>query len=259
MTGAAAGSEQKQPQLGFTEIELRGVKRKIWLRPKTSDEHVLKDVFVTDMYGPNFLRRADELLDYFNRRVADGQSPLVVDAGTNIGATALYFNALFGAPRIVAVESSAENFKLLELNTDGRDIRCVNAAVSSQNGLAQVIDAAEGQYWAYGTAPVGDDAVATPGKRLEVVPRITMNEIYAAEAGGSFPLLAKIDIEGGEADLFSANTEWVDKTPLIIIELHDWMLPRSGTSHAFLRCIAALDRDFVVKGDNVFSIANRLP
>ncbi|MFL6694040.1 MAG: FkbM family methyltransferase, partial [Ramlibacter sp.] len=69
----------------------------------------------------------------------------------------------------------------------------------------------------------------------------------------------KIDIEGFEANLFSANCEWIDLFPLLIIELHDWLLPRQGNSRAFLREIAQRDRDFVFRGENVFSISNTLP
>jgi hypothetical protein len=68
----------------------------------------------------------------------------------------------------------------------------------------------------------------------------------------------KIDIEGAEAELFSANTEWVDQTPLIIIELHDWLLSRQGISRNFLRCVSSLDRDFVHIGENIFSVKNDL-
>jgi hypothetical protein len=75
-------------------------------------------------------------------------------------------------------------------------------------------------------------------------------------AAGRVPFIAKIDIEGGEAELFAAETGWVDQFPLLIVELHDWLLPRAGTSRSFLRCVAGLDRDFVYLGENVFSIAN---
>lgn len=70
--------------------------------------------------------------------------------------------------------------------------------------------------------------------------------------------MVKIDIEGGESDLFSANTEWVAKTPLIIIELHDWLLTGTANSRTFLQCIAGHNRDFVHIGENVFSIDNDL-
>ncbi len=70
------------------------------------------------------------------------------------------------------------------------------------------------------------------------------------------PFLVKIDIEGFEADLFKENTEWVQKFPVLIVELHDWMLPRSANSQNFLKCVSSLDRDFVFRGENVFSIKN---
>ena len=63
---------------------------------------------------------------------------------------------------------------------------------------------------------------------------------------------------GPEGDLFSGNTEWVSLTPIIIVELHDWMFPGGGTSRPFLQCISKLDRDFVSFGEDVYSIANDL-
>ena len=76
------------------------------------------------------------------------------------------------------------------------------------------------------------------------------------EATSSVPFLLKIDIEGAEADVFSQNTDCFDRFPLIIIELHDWMLPGQANSQAFLRWHAGLDRDFVLAGENVFSVRN---
>jgi hypothetical protein len=56
--------------------------------------------------------------------------------------------------------------------------------------------------------------------------------------------------------LFSGNTEWVARSPLIIVELHDWLLPKAKTSRPFLQCISQLDRDFIYHGEDVYSIAN---
>jgi hypothetical protein len=72
------------------------------------------------------------------------------------------------------------------------------------------------------------------------------------------PFLCKIDIEGGERELFAEQTGWIDCFPLLVIELHDWLLPGQGVSRHFLREMAVRDRDFVYRGENVFSIANRL-
>jgi len=66
------------------------------------------------------------------------------------------------------------------------------------------------------------------------------------------PLIFKIDIEGGEDNLFSADTSWMGRFPLIIIELHDWMLPFSGNSRNFIRAVAQGEFDMVYKGENIF-------
>ena len=68
----------------------------------------------------------------------------------------------------------------------------------------------------------------------------------------------KIDIEGFENELFSKNTEWIDNFPIIIIELHDWMLPKTCKSSNFLSSISKKNRDFLYSGENIFSIKNEL-
>jgi hypothetical protein len=47
----------------------------------------------------------------------------------------------------------------------------------------------------------------------------------------------------------------VRQFPLIIVELHDWMLPGAASSWNFLRSIADRGRDVVFIGENVYSIA----
>jgi FkbM family methyltransferase len=49
--------------------------------------------------------------------------------------------------------------------------------------------------------------------------------------------LLKMDIEGAEREVFSANYEyWLIRTKIIIIELHDWL--KAGSSSAFFKAIA---------------------
>jgi len=82
------------------------------------------------------------------------------------------------------------------------------------------------------------------------VPCITVSGIYRQTDAQCFPFLVKIDIEGSEADLFSAITEWVARTPVIVLE--------SANSRSFLQCVSALNRDSVYIGEDVYSIANDL-
>ena len=96
----------------------------------------------------------------------------------------------------------------------------INAAVSATTRRARVVDPGRGS-WAYRTQSIADDDTAT-----DAVPRIRINDIFQAHTAAKFPFTIKIDIEGAEGDLLSGNTEWVAHTPLIIVELHDWLLPR---------------------------------
>ena len=79
-----------------------------------------------------------------------------------------------------------------------------------------------------------------------------------AKEKGQQPFIVKIDIEGFESELFSRNTEWINEFPILIIELHDWMLPGTGNSRNFVQAVSKLDRDFVFYGENVFSISNSM-
>jgi hypothetical protein len=90
-----------------------------------------------------------------------------------------------------------------------------------------------------------------PGKNLIAVPSISPQTILT-EMNAHVPMIFKIDIEGAEDYLFSGSTEWLDYFPLVIIELHDWMLPFSGSSRNFLRAVASHDFDFISKNENVF-------
>ena len=73
-----------------------------------------------------------------------------------------------------------------------------------------------------------------------------MRLLTKASCGRSRRLfITKIDIEGFEDDLFSSNTDWIDDCLLLIIELHDWMMPKTANSNNFLKAISAKKRDFV--------------
>lgn len=51
------------------------------------------------------------------------------------------------------------------------------------------------------------------------------------------PFLIKIDIEGHEKKLFESNTDWMKYFKIIIIELHDWMLPNENISETFYKAL----------------------
>ncbi len=226
--------------------------RPFFYRPGSSDDRVIQEVLRQAEYDFARLRRGPELRGLYERLVGAGKTPLIVDAGANIGASAIWFALTFPAAHIVAVEPEAENFELLRANTEGAPVEPIRAALTARSGPVSLTDPGHGA-WGYRTTRADKGVPA-----IDRVDGLTVGEIYAAHAGACVPFIVKIDIEGGETELFSSRTQWVAQTPLIAIELHDWVITGQGGARPFLKCVAALDRDFVYVGENVFSIDNDL-
>jgi len=227
--------------------------RQFLFRKGSSDEGVIEQIFTHRNYDLGWVAppRHAELVAYVASRAADGAKPLIVDAGANIGAAAVAFAFAFPNARVVAIEPDAANVEILRRNVDGLDVEVLEGALASAAGRSRVIDPGQG-HWGFRTADAASDPSAAS------VPNATIPEIYARHRPACFPAIAKIDIEGAEKDVFNGALEWVRQTPVIIVELHDWLFPKQRTSAAFLQVIAGLDRDFITVGDNIFSIANDL-
>jgi FkbM family methyltransferase len=234
------------------DLSYGGMKRPFYFRGATSDEEVVKHVLQQQQYSLNRLRRAQELTEFAKTQERKGRRPLIVDAGANIGASAVFFALTFPSSCVVAIEPDRGNHHLLCKNTQGLHIKAYHAAVCSTKDRMRVFDPGEG-HWGYRTKPI--EAGETDSGS---VPGLMMNDLFNEYGSDYFPFIVKIDIEGAERDLFAGATEWVAKTPVVIVELHDWLLPKQGVAQPFLKCIASLNRDFVQIGEDVYSIANDL-
>jgi FkbM family methyltransferase len=151
---------------------------------------------------------------------AAGQRPLIVDAGANIWASAIFFLREFPNARIVAIEPDEANFEILSRNAADLPISCIDAAVTSRPMPVRLVNPGEG-YWGFRTEPLGQAEAATAA-----VESVQIAQIFDAQPPDTYPYIVKLDIEGAEAEVFSQNTEWLRRTPLVIIELHDWLLPK---------------------------------
>ena len=221
--------------------------RLLHYRAETSDGKAIQQIYQNREYAIERLRRAAEIFAFVDVEHRVGLNPLIIDAGANIGASAVYFALAFPDALVVAIEPEEKNFALLRQNTEGLSVHCMQAALASSPGKVKVVDPGEG-HWGYRTEAVTEETG---------IQCVTIPEIFEM-ARPRFPFIVKIDIEGGESDVFLKNTAWVAKTPIIIIELHDWLLPKAETSRSFLRCIADEPRDFIIVGENIFSISHSL-
>lgn len=207
------------------------------VRCRDSDTATLRQVFRDREYhigSPEMRSRVDAR---YAAVLAAGKVPVIVDAGANIGAAAVWFSVLYPKARVLAVEPDPANFAVLEKNAAGR-FDAVDAAVGGERGHVEAVRS--GQSW------------ATQTKRSDTgIAMLTIADLVARVPDGEL-LLAKIDIEGFEADLFDGDCRWIDACTVVMVEPHDWMQP--GTSASFQRELGKRDFDMLINGENLVYI-----
>jgi FkbM family methyltransferase len=238
-----------QKLIGRFTIKAPGISHTLNFRPGTTDIDVVRYVFKEQAFSLTRLRRWPEIRAFLEAQHKRGRRPLIVDAGAHIGISAAFFALMFPTALVVAIEPEGSNFGLLSRNTEALNVRCLQAALSCVAQRVRVLDPGEG-HWGFRTERTNSE---------EGLPCVTLNSLYRDFCDSqTFPFLVKINIEGAEEELFRQNTDWVQNTGIIMIELHDKILPRRAVSRPFLKCVSALDRDFVYARFNVFSIDNNM-
>ena len=239
---------------GYHEIEVRSrctrEQATLRLRKGTTDLLTFEQIYCNNDYDTQKLVRNADIRAIYMTQLESG-TPVILDLGANCGMAATFFRLSWPSAHVIAVEPEPANFAALQLNASQlSEIECVRAAVASFTGLARIVNPLA-ESWAVQTE------IAEKGETDGTVRAVSIPELLsAATARGGIPFICKIDIEGFESELFCRGTSWIDQFPLIIIELHDWMLPRKATSQNFLQAISTRNRDFVYVGENVFSIRN---
>jgi FkbM family methyltransferase len=191
------------------EVRLRG-DIKIRYRLNKGDLHSIREIWFQEIYRLPF----------------DGPSGVLLDLGANIGMTSVWLAKRFSFTQVIAVEPDPNNAALVRQNLE-------------LNGITgQVLEAAIGPK--EGTARFDSSELSNLGRLSEdgslLVPMISVDTIIKKFAVTSFALI-KIDIEGGEQDLFDGPTGWLARTDAIIIEFHStvdhFRITEVVSSHGF--------------------------
>ena len=215
------------------------------IRARSSDAAVVRQVFSKREYDLSGFHQFAGLCRAYDRILAAGLVPLILDAGANIGAAAVWFARQFPQAHVIAVEPDPANAECCRFNTRLLgNVSVIEGAVGSVAGHAALSNPS-GEAWAVQTGRVEGDGV----------PIHALSDLLGAT--GCRPFIVKIDIEGFEADLFGRDTEWLDRIEALLIEPHDWMLPGAGSSRTFQRAMARHEFEIFVKGENIIYI--RLP
>ena len=183
-------------------------------RPGTTDLLVLEQVFLDG--------------EYHVEPIAPDSIEYIVDLGSNIGVTAMYWAQRYPRARMVLVEPDQENFALLQRNTSAFQDRCVllNVAVADQRGEATFFRSER----EYGHSILkGDDSVSEIRVRT-----LTVSDVIE-EAGFPRVDLLKMDIEGGEIIVMPTIASWKHAPRYLIAELHPPYGLRTFSEH----CLSA--------------------
>jgi FkbM family methyltransferase len=218
-------------QIGMLKLGLRSCMRfqgrKYYLRKSSSDLPVFRQIFMDGDYD-----------------IHVGFTPkVIVDLGANIGLASLYFHERFPDARIIALEPDKGNFKQFITNVSHYvNIKPLNLAIWSESKSLHLVQNKNFGEWGM---QVSSNKVENSN---EMVDAISIPKLMELEGVTGIDIL-KIDIEGAEYELFK-DASWLVNVRVIIIELHDAMVPSS--SNTFLAEVSKLERfDFGAKGENI--------
>lgn len=212
------------------------------------DEITLYQVYGAHNYNTTHFKRHAALKGYYKAIQAKGASPLILDCGGNIGLASQYFAAQYPAATVVCIEPEAGNITQARRNNPSPQVHYIQAALGSKTATGTLLDLG-----------LGNNSYRIDCQRPGPIPILSVQDLLRRYPSPKYlPFIIKIDIEGSEAEVFSQATEWIEAFPLLIIELHDWLLPGSCNAQNFLQAIAPLNRDFTYSGESIFSFSNSL-
>ena len=188
------------------EVSVPRLKSKVSFRYGTSDASVFTQVFVDRCYQAK--------LPHVPSRI--------IDAGANVGYSALYYAREYPTAEIVALEAEESNYKLAQMNLSSyTNVHPMFAALWYEDGTVS-LESSDSTHSSF-RFDSKDDGTHT-------VPSISPNTILK-KMGWSEIDLFKVNIEGGEKSLFENEPlDWVPKVRTFVMDLHDRFLP--GCSNA---------------------------
>lgn len=223
---AAAAKIYLQLKTGnFSGIKMKGLQHPFAMRNNPSDYATFMEVLVRKEYTIPFKFTPNT----------------IIDAGGNIGLTAIFLANQFPAARIVTIEPDKSNFAVLLKNISAyKNISAFNKGIWTHSSFLNVVDTGCGE-----NSFIVEE-VSTPTETT--VEAIAINEIMQEQQWKTIDLL-KIDIEGTEKSIFEKGFEqWLPYTKVLFVETHDRM--KKGCSSAVFKAVSRYNFSCTVAGEN---------
>jgi FkbM family methyltransferase len=171
----------------------------IAVRNGTSDPNELIHTVVRETYAPH--------------SPSPDSTRLVIDAGANIGDTCSWFLTRYPSATVIALEPDKSNYAMLKRNCEAYGPRAVllNAGLWPTRARLKVVES--DSHNGMSVTEVGDGAAFD-------CESYSPTDLIALGGRDRIDLI-KIDIEGAEAELFSAPCDaWLERTRVLMIEIH---------------------------------------
>ena len=193
------------------------------------------------------LPQAARMASIYKTILAEGKRPLIVDCGGHVGLSTVWFASRFPEAIIYCIEPDQSNFALLQQNTKPyANVFPLRGGVWNRSCHLEISNPLSGSA-SFQLREVSDP---TPAEESSLLRAYTIEEIVRKEEANQL-FLVKIDIEGAEAQVFQESTKWLQDTTMVIIELHDWLLPGQGTSKNLFKRLSENNFDVVIRGENL--------
>lgn len=198
--------------------------KEIRLKPKGLDRRVSCRVATSDIYEYQHLLGPKR--DNIDLPV---RPRLIIDAGANVGYSALRFRLEFPDALIIALEPEQANITQFKKNCSGdKNIILEEKALWSTNAKLRIRSL----------------AVSPNGFQVEENPHGDVFAMSVSDLLVKYKLpridLLKIDVEGSEKTIFQSpeTATWLESVEMILIETHDRI--QAGCSQAVTQAVASL-------------------
>lgn len=201
------------------------------IRPGTCDVILYYDIMINRHYGQIPIEKAGT----------------IIDCGANIGLSCAYFLYRYPNARLIAIEPDPVNYKLCtsNLSSFGRRVDVLQAAVWGKS-MPMKVNSDNIGTWAstVEAAKGGSDSI------IEGLDIPSILQRYAIE----YVDILKIDIEGAEMDVFSAeNLDWIDRVKCFQIELEN-----EDCRKMFMKALSGRGFEFSQYGEITIAVRGNL-
>lgn len=191
---------------GSISIRVPGIKHKIFLRTRTSDIKLFRNIFIEQEYNIS--------LPFVPNTIIDG--------GANIGLATILFANKYPAARIISIEPESSNFEQLKKNTSlYPNITLIKGGIWRCSSYLNITNPNSSK-WSFITTEIDQPNETS-------IQGLSLDDIIS-NAGWENADMIKLDIEGSEKEVFDQSGEWLQKVKVLIVELHDWFKPGSSSS-----------------------------